>query len=222
MKPIPLLVLAACAPDVPDAPSYQQHVAPILEANCVRCHGVPAIGGAPPTLRLDAFGDHERPTRDGRGIELVVGAAVSSSLSAARVASGIDPPRFPIDDYQIETLERWAALGAPRGEPNPGNRPPVAAVESVLQSIEEDGLEIRVRYLIDLVVGDPDRDVVGGALYVQRGATRLPIGLLRSGPNDIAWETTSIAPGTYDLEAVLDDGGVEASISLGTIDVVRP
>jgi hypothetical protein len=132
------------------------------------------------------------------------------------------PPRFPLDDYQVDTLARWHALGAPRGEPNAGNRPPAATVVRLVQSIEEDGLEIRVRQLIDVVVTDPDPDIVGGGLQVRLGATVMPIGLLHSGENLISWETTNIAPVTFDLEAILDDGGAEVLVPLGTIEVTKP
>ena len=216
-----ILLLAACAPDVPDKPSFQQHVAPILAANCVRCHGIPVLGGAPAEFRLDTFNSYERPKRNSVGVETVVGAKVYSTIIAQRAADG-HPTRFPIDDYQIETLERWDMLGAERGTPNAGTRAPTAAVESVQRSIEEEGFEIRVRELIDLVVGDPDPDIVGGALQVRLGATVLPIGLLRSGPNHIEWETTHIAPGTFALEAILDDGGVEVLVPLGNLEVVAP
>jgi hypothetical protein len=224
MKHPIILLLAACAPGVPDEPSFQQHVAPILAANCVRCHGTPVLGGAPPEFRLDTINSYDRPKRNSVGVETIVGASVYSSLIAMRVASSDNPmpPRFGLDDYQIETLERWDSLGAPRGEPNAGNRAPTAEVESVQRSIEEDGLEIRVRELIDIFVTDPDPDIVGGALQVRQGATVLPLGLLRSGSNAIRWETTNIVPGTFSLEAVLDDGGAEVLVPLGTIDVVAP
>ena len=225
MKRIIILpVLAACAPSVPDEPSYQQHVAPILAANCVRCHGVPVLGGAPAEFRLDTINGYDRPKRNDVGIETVVGAQLYAEIIAQRVASGDNPmpPRFPIDDYQIETLERWSALGAPRGAPNAGNRAPTAAIEAVQRSIEEEGFEVRIRELIDLVVGDPDADIVGGALQARQGATILPLGLLRSGPNRIAWETTHIAPGTFALEAILDDGGAEVVIPLGNLEVTAP
>ena len=219
-----IVLLAACAPGVPETPSFQQHVAPILAANCVRCHGVPVIGGAPPELRLDTYGSYDRPKRTGIGIEQVIGAQTYASIIAQRVASSDAPmpPRFGLDEYQIETLERWDVAGAPRGAPNPGNHAPTAVVDRVLQSIEEEGIEIRVRSLIDLVVLDSDPDVVGGALQVRRGTTVLPLGLLRSGPNHVEWETTNIAPGSFALEAVLDDGGAEVVVPLGAMEVTAP
>ena len=224
MKRTIILALAACAPDVPETPSYQQHVAPILAANCVRCHGVPVLGGAPPEFRLDTINGYERPKRNDIGVEQVVGAGLYSSIIAQRVASTDNPmpPRFPLDDYQIETLERWDAAGAPRGAPNPGNRPPTAAVENVMRSLEEEGIEVRVRYMIDVFVGDLDPDVVGGALQARIGATVLPLGLLHSGHNRVVWETTNIAAGAFELEAMLDDGGAEVLAPLGAIEVEAP
>ena len=219
-----ILFLAACAPGVPDEPSSQQHIAPILAANCVRCHGIPTLGGAPPEFRLDSYASYDRPKRSGVGIEQVVGAATYSAIIAARVASSDAPmpPRFGLDDYQIETLQRWDAAGAPRGEPNEGNRAPTGSFLGAVQAIDEQGIEIRVRYLIDIVVDDPDADIVGGALYARVGATVLPVGLLHSGANRIAWNTTSIAAGTFALEAILDDGGVETVVDLGSLVVEAP
>lgn len=224
MKRAIIFVLAACAPDVPETPSFQQHVAPILAANCVRCHGVPVLGGAPPGFRLDTINGYERPKRNDVGIEQVVGAGLYSSSIAIRVASSDSPmpPRFPLDDYQIVTLERWDAAGAPRGAPNPGNRAPTAAIQNTSRSLEEEGIEVRVRYLIDVFVGDPDPDVVGGALQARRGATVLPLGLLHSGANRIVWETTNIMPGSFELEAMLDDGGAEILAPLGALEVEAP
>jgi hypothetical protein len=218
---ITAIALGACAPDVPDTPSYQQHVAPIFAANCVRCHGVPVLGGAPPSFRLDAYENYERPKRNNVGLETIAGAAQQSTNIALRVAneSAPMPPRFGLDDYQIETLQNWDEAGAPRGAPNPGNRAPTAAALGTQRTTEEDGAETRVRYLIDVDVRDPDPDVVGGLLRVQRGTTLLPVGLIHSGPNRVAWETTAIPSGTFQLEAVLDDGAAEIVVPLGNIDV---
>ena len=53
-------VLAAavgCAPSAPDKPTWVDDVQPVMMANCVRCHGSPASGGAPSTFRLDLYED---------------------------------------------------------------------------------------------------------------------------------------------------------------------
>ena len=218
MKRAIFIVLGACAPGVPDEPSYQQHIAPILEANCVRCHGVPVLGGAPPGFRLDAYNDYAV------GAATISGSKTYSNIVAMRVADDERPmpPRFLLDDYQIETLEKWNTLGAPRGEPAPNNQPPTARVTNIAKAVEEDGLEVRVTYLIDIDVRDPDPDVVGGALFANLGANSTAVGLLRSGPNRIIWDTTDEPRATFALEARLDDGGAEITTALGGIDVEGP
>jgi hypothetical protein len=206
-----LLLIVGCSPALPDEPSFQQHVAPILAANCVRCHGAPAIGGAPPGFRLDMLGSFEQPVR-GR-IELVAGAALYAAESAHRAAAGDMPPRFPLDDYQIEILERWAALDAPRGAPNPGNREPFVGSWMIQPAAGT--------YLIDIEIRDPDPDVVGGVLFARGVTQTVALGALRSGPNALRWDTTTSPVGSYAIEAILDDGGVEVTVPLDEILVVR-
>ncbi len=223
-RAIILIAVTACAPGVPDEPSYQRDVAPILAANCVRCHGIPVLGGAPPNFRLDSYTSYERPKRNSTELEQVAGAETYAPTIAARVASSDAPmpPRFGLDDYQIEILQAWDAAGAPRGQPNEGNRAPTAVFVGAVQTIVQQGMETRVRYLIDITVDDPDPDVVGGALRARLGATVLPVGLLRSGENRIIWDTTNIPRATFALEAILDDGGAETVVDLGTLDVEAP
>src|SRR5690606_12961190 len=47
------LAATACAPAAPANPTWEADVAPILAANCVRCHRSPAVNGAPNNFRLD-------------------------------------------------------------------------------------------------------------------------------------------------------------------------
>lgn len=104
---LPALLLAACAPEVPDEPTWAD-VEPILAANCTRCHGDPSFGGAPSL----AFDDY----------------AAASALApriAARVTSEASPmpppPREgevgrggpPLTDRQKEVLVLWSETGAP-------------------------------------------------------------------------------------------------------------
>jgi hypothetical protein len=209
-------LLGACAVDVPSEPSFQQHVMPILAANCVRCHGYPAIGGAPPGFRLDSY---EGVAVD--DLTQIAGAGSYASLIAVRVRDGARrmPPRFPLDDPQIETLERWAAGVAPgepppRGEPRPGNRAPEVALESAAQ--EGNTLVIAVR------VDDPDGDLVAGELRLQILGVERVIGPVRSGRVEIAWNTAFVAPGSYPLSARVDDGATPITIELGPIPVGGP
>ncbi|MBA3398099.1 MAG: hypothetical protein H0T89_36070 [Deltaproteobacteria bacterium] len=211
------LLLAACAPDVPAAPSFQQDIQPILAANCVRCHGTPAIGGAPSGFRLDMFEDVEVIDPSGVGLITIAGAKSQSSRIAARAAAGEMPPRFPLDDWQIEMLENWEANPV-RGT-RADNRAPTASVEAIEDEVVEETPGIRRFVTITVRVDDPDPDIVGGVLRARLGATVYPIGMIHSGINRIRWETTAIAAGEFTLDAVLDDGGVVVTVALGSLEV---
>jgi hypothetical protein len=206
-----LLFLAACAPDAPATPNYQEDVAPILTANCVRCHGVPQIGGAPREFRLDLFSD----TLDG-GTVLYMGASTMAPTIAIKIESDDAPmpPRFPLDDYQIDTLKNWAARPADR-EPRLGNHRPTIVVQDTRQVVSGDGTEPTIDVTITLRVDDEDHDLVGGWLQLAGRTTNV----LHSGTNTIGF---AAATGDYSLVAVLDDGGVQVTYALGTVHVEVP
>ncbi len=223
--------LIACAPDAPATPSFQADVMPILAGNCLRCHAAPVIGGAPETFRLDVLEDvivRERtipagdpactPPRSEAGcFPMVIGGAAAWAATAARRVDNDDrpmPPRFRIDEHEIEILQSWAAAGALRGEPRPGNAPPTAAVES----IERTG----ATFLLHVRVDDPDRDVVGGSLHAQIAGVDTFVGLLYSGVAVVRWDPTGVAAGTYSLSARLDDGGAVSDVGVGMITVEGP
>lgn len=209
-------MLAACAPDAPATPSFQQDVMPILAANCVRCHGYPVIGGGPALMRLDAYGDIavDDTTR-------FSGAGVNASLIAGRVASDDQPmpPRFPLDGFQIETLENWAdgapaGEAPPRGEPRPNNHAPEIETERVAQV----GTIVAIQSAID----DADGDLVAGELRIRVGATERVAGAVRSGVVEVRWDAIGVPSGDYSLAAYLDDGAQVHVIELGMITVGGP
>ncbi len=199
--------LAACSTDVvPSTPSFQQDVLPILAANCVRCHGTRPLSGIA-YMRLDAYADTEP-----HGGEPIAGAGNPelAALIAMRVADDDRPmpPRFGLDAAQIELLQVWAAQGAPRGAPRPGNRPPVATL-----------LETRPR--IEIAVSDPDRDLVSGEVILVLGSGPRTIGTVASGRHEVELDTTDIPAGIYPLLVRLDDGAEPSTLELGTIQVGR-
>jgi hypothetical protein len=199
MRPaLAIPVLAACVPGAPDAPSFQEDVMPILAASCIRCHGSPALGGAPTGMRLDAYGD----------IDGVAGAATSAGLIAARIDDRTRPmpPRFALADVHRDTLRRWA-LDPQRGAPRPDNRPPTATLDGATPTAA--GLAIHVR------VSDPDGDVVAGSIRSGRSGASI-VGAVRSGAFDLALVA---APGRYPLVAELDDGAELHAIDLGIVEV---
>lgn len=222
-----LLVLAGCGPEVPAQPSFQQDVMPILAANCIRCHGFPAIGGAPRELRLDSFGD--TVVTDGvpgsgacggdpsdPDAEVVIcGAATYAAAIPSRLRDETRPmpPRFPLDDDQIAILENWTRDPI-RGEPRPGNAVPTIEVLAV----DREGSAVRVRTRVD----DVDGDLVTGTLRADLGAVDRFVGSLRSGTIELVWDVSGVAAGAYPLTAEVDDGAQLHVLALGTITVEEP
>lgn len=146
-------LLASCTDEVPATVSFQQHVAPILAANCARCHLTPAIGGAPSNILVFGYGDPNE--------------------IATRVASGNMPPRLPLDEHQIAILERWAEQGGARGEPRTGNqRPQVRGVDVVGTTLVLDMFDPDGDLFGGLLYDDarPEPEVVGD---VQQGRTTI-------------------------------------------------
>lgn len=212
MRMLALLAIAACAPSSPSAPSFQVDVLPILAANCARCHGVPVIGGAPEGLRLDTYGDVAGENH--------VGAAPMHEEIAERVDDSNDrqmPPRFPLDDYQIEILQNWSQLSEgqgespPRGAPRPNNAIPSVAV---LDSVSDAARTVAV-----VEVTDADRDLVTGELRASVGGVERVIGLIRSGTQELVWNTASVPAGSYPLVAHVDDGAAVHVVRLGNLEV---
>ena len=211
-----IATIAACAPDAPATPSFQQHVLPILAANCVRCHGYPVLGGGPPLLRLDSYGDVAIDDDT-----VMTGAAINAALIASRVVDDARPmpPRFPLDDHQLAILDSWAAQvppgePPPRGEPWPGNRAPTIEITGVDRAGAVVAVHVRI--------ADADGDLVAGELRARVGGIDRIVGPVRSGTVTARWDTAMIAPGSHPLTAHLDDGADEHVVSLGTITVETP
>ncbi len=219
--------VAACMPEVPDAPSFQEDVLPIFAASCVRCHGVPIIGGAPPEFRLDSFentvvtdglpgagtcgGEPDDPAAE----TVICGSRTYALLIGSRLRNEARPmpPRFPLEEFQIQTLARW--VKAPqRGAPRPGNLAPTLVVEASTQLGSRVTLQVRI---VDL-----DGDLVVGTLYARVDARDRVIGTVRSGRMSVTWDATGVTPGSYPLTAALDDGAELHTIRLGMIDVKAP
>jgi hypothetical protein len=117
--------LAGCDPTEPPAvPSYEVHIAPILQAHCVRCHerAEPDNGG----VALDRYAP-ARSTRirsactalDPDLVEQYAGSLRSSSAEAgeeacARWTVASMPPGAMdhLSRYDQELLARWVATGA--------------------------------------------------------------------------------------------------------------
>lgn len=212
-----LLGAAACStPEVPEAPTYAQDVAPILAANCVRCHTVPASGGAPSTFRLDSYED--RVDDQGRVIR---GAATMAGYMSIRVddEDAPMPPRSDMYTHQVDILKQWVRNRDGEGRPQRGaqedNQPPVMTVLD--QSTTPDGM-LRIQYEIR----DPDLDIVLGTLTAQPPGGGEPVVVTRglhSGRGELLWDVSAAAPGSYALEAALEDSSGTYTSEIATYDV---
>jgi hypothetical protein len=121
-KAIGLVTLLAAAvagagcnlePSVPDQPGYEADIKPILEARCIRCHGVPQVGGASayPGYWFDFY---ECPTPAGACMKAAKDLAMRFKCrSEASCGSQMPPkPAAPLSPYQIDTIAKWADGGA--------------------------------------------------------------------------------------------------------------
>jgi len=225
MSLVPLALLAAppsaCTPGAPAVPTWQADVKPILAAACVRCHGDPAIGGAPTSFRLDV--DHDTPGPSGR----IRGAATMSRFIADRVSDDTMPPRFPLDDWQKQVLINWEGLRPvddlsgrpfgppPRGAPRPDNAAPTATATIAATAGD--------RATIDYQVSDPDRELVYGEIqigpspFLDLANSSLGRGQLHAGRGTVVVDLADLAPGDQRVWAVIDDGGGSVAVPLGTV-----
>ena len=107
-----------------DAPTYNHDVAPILNANCVDCHSPNQVG--PMSLRSY---DEARPWAK------AIARNVEDHMMPPWDA---DPGYGPwkndrsLNQAEIDTIVRWVAAGAPRGEGEAPEPPPIVEVEWTL------------------------------------------------------------------------------------------
>jgi hypothetical protein len=204
------VALAGCGVSEPtDQPSWQVDVMPILAANCVRCHGYPTNGTAPPTLRLDSYADTEVA-----GNTRIQGAALNATLIAQRIRYSefspdmtVMPPGRTLPDRELTVLRNWAGLvdGSMRAPRGPG-RADNATPQLTLIELERTATQVSFAYELR----DADRDLVVGSLRgPQLVNMQLGVGVIAdlvTGRDTFTVDLTGIPSGTYDLVARLDDG----------------
>lgn len=193
-------LFSACTPSAPESPTWAD-VAPILTAHCARCHGAPAIGGAPPTFRLDRYDDTLAPSGK------VLGAAAMAEWIASRTQDGSMPPRLPLSDAEVETLARWYE-----------QRPPTSGAGPALLPLRTDGVRRSAPPRLTLAASPSGRDLaleyrladaddaqVVGDLVARRGAAEVPVGSVQSGAGAFTFDATALPAGNYQLGATLYD-----------------
>ena len=242
-----LLLLAAagaCSPSVPAEPTWLDDVRPILAANCIRCHSPPYIGGAPVSFRLDIYGDDRflvpypdagprpdagplpdaspdapdaGPDASPPGPATVRGAVYASmdGTLAGIVEDEIMPPEFPLTGRQKDVLAKWHEASEPRGEARPGNAEPTMTTVGDLEVIPG-------RVTLSYEITDADGDIVTGVIVADPGGGEAPIvatNELFVGRGAVRF---SLPAGTFDLTAEIDDGQVDAPVTVEIGQVVVP
>jgi hypothetical protein len=221
---------SACAPDVPDVPTWTEDVRPILLANCSRCHSPPQINDAPTYLRLDDYEGNDLEL-DGQVDEgcLPDVCGAGSSLSgrdtggvalSIRINLPVDdeqhmPPDFELTARQKDIMEAWADNNAPKGPPLPGNREPSMDLTDELRT--EGDLVVA-----DYVIEDRDAELVTGQVIAEPVGDGSPVLVtiaLFSGRGQFTWDVSDVEPGSYRLTAQIDDASSEVEVDLGTVDV---
>lgn len=226
-----VFVVAAggCAPSAPSKPTWVDDVQPMLMANCVRCHGSPASGGAPSTFRLDRYEDS---LVNG---QLLRGAKTMARAICARVSSMEDmPPNgSAIPARARDIFERWVSTeaacksGLSIAELTRGTRANNAAPEISINIATADHDR---RLEIDYLVTDADHESVlttlalGGGVAFDPACKVLELGPIDigSGAGRVSFDTTPLCEGIYSLSARLDDGEQVVSKPLGKITVTHP
>jgi hypothetical protein len=204
--------LAACAPEVPDEPTWTEHVRPIVLANCTRCHSPPPLEGAPSAIRFDKYEDEDR---DLSGSPDIFGAGSNASLMSTRVQAEEMPPDFAIWPRQRDVITAWAEAGAPKGPPLEGNRRPDIDITS---EFEQDGDFLVATYSIE----DRDFDLVTGRMIAEPLGDGDPVPVtfeLFSGVGTIRWNISDVEPGSYRLAVEIDDGSAVVSDEVATVNV---
>ena len=176
-----LLAIAACADAVPEAPTWFDDVRPIVMANCVR-------------LARSVAGDADTADAFDYADQIRVRAAEEGSM----------PIDYTLSDRQRAILERWVAVGAPKG--TRANQPPLATLvaPAAPPTMVDQSIALTV------VATDPDGDGLNLMLGVRdlaSGDTYPVSARVGGGLRTLAVDTGQLASG-HDVEvyAIVDDG----------------
>lgn len=215
MRSIPIIAIVvtatACAPSVPDKVSYDQDVAPILDANCMRCHSSVQAVSLKSCVAVDNWDSATDPS--GTCKPTVMGVHDGADMIVNDVMSGKMPKDGPLlTDRQKQIIEDWKAAGYPRRS---NNQPPTITFITPPASgamINTGGV---TTYDIKYDVSDPDGDAVTWDLTWKgpNGRTGSFATGLSAGTGTVHADTSSLGSGTYQVIANLSDGTAMVSVT---------
>jgi len=191
---------AACTGDVPAHTSYDVDVAPILQANCLRCHGANnASTDGSNCLRIDLW--NGLPDATNACGPMIKGIRDDDDTIVSRVLAGTMPADGPaLTARQRQILQNWATDGYPR---HAVNHPPTITFTTPPAG----DTTVDQSYDVTYDVSDPDGDPVTWSLtYAPAGGTDTFATGLTDGQGTLTIDTSHLASGTYTLTANLDDG----------------
>lgn len=144
--------MTSVANEIPRNPTYTKDVAPIFNANCVQCH---RPGDIAPMSLLSY--DEVRPWA--KSIQKNVESKTMPPWHADADVGHFKNDRS-LEDWEVETIVRWAKSGAKQGDPN--DMPPAPAVAAATWRLGEPDVIVEFNE-ISLRAGGPDRfhDLVG-------------------------------------------------------------
>jgi hypothetical protein len=213
-----LLALAACQapPEAPQHPTWGD-VAPILQGECNHCHGATArttgtIGTA--TYRFDFFDMTDAVCGEAA---LAMDLPALAAASAKQIKADVTPamysrarmppaPGAPLQDWERETITRWADQPI-KGPPPLGNRRPRLAVNHL------DSTSARGQLSFIATLDDPDADSVIGIVRLGDRVFKMD----HAGTFAVKLDLGGMPTGVQRLAAVLCDGWGSLDIDLGPI-----
>ncbi|MEP6672878.1 MAG: c-type cytochrome [Chthoniobacter sp.] len=110
---LPVLIVAGCMTVHPSAPATYQQVVPLLENNCVHCHGQQRLPSMPPLTDTAALA-----ALIGPGKLIVPGHPEDSRFLrvvtlADNQVGAMPPTGHAISPREVELMRAWIANGAP-------------------------------------------------------------------------------------------------------------
>lgn len=224
-----LLVTAfasACGSDladdtVPVAPTYVEHIAPLLARSCTVCHGMTtAVSDASNCVRIDRWDSSPDPMQlcsDPAMGGLIFGVRDAAPMIVDNVVTLRMPPEDPLTATSIELLRRWGEAGYPK---RTVNQPPSIEFTTPPASgatVCQPSCAYEIRYS----TADLDGDSIRWSLAWSDGARTGTLATgLSGGAGAVTIDASTLASGTYRLTATLDDGTeVITSAAAGSLTV---